>query len=158
MLPVLVPVACFLAGCIAAMFTRSKLYAIVLPGLLFLVFSIVSFITSIGLDEFGYGVALGSPYVVAGFFMAMMYAGFGALIVWQIRGAPVPAGLQPPSKALLRHLGDPISIHRYCDKYGVTRAEVEAAIGAGRMKAFSERGIDFVKDEPPLKLSTTQDA
>lgn len=158
MLPILFPILCFLTGGIAAMFTRSKLYAIVLPGLVFSVVSTIRLFALSQLGEIGEGAVLASPFIVAGFFMAMMYGGFGALIVWRIRGEPVAPGLEPHSKALLRHLADPISLRRYCDKYGVTQAEVEAAIGAGRMKAFSERGIDFVEDEPPPKLSTTQHA
>ena len=157
MSPISFPILCFLAGCIAAMFTRSKMYAIVFPGLAFLLVSIIGFITSIDFGEFGEGAALVSPFIFAGFFMAMMYAGIGALITWQIRGARISPGVHPPSKALLRYLRNPISVRRYCERYGVTQAEVEAAIGAGKMKAYSERGVDYVEDQPPPTLSPTKE-
>ena len=155
MLPMLFPILCFLTGCIAAMFTRSKLYAIVLPGLVFPVVSTIQFFALSQPGEMGEGAVLVSPFIIAGFFSAMMYAGIGALITWQIRGAPASPGEQPPSKALIRYLPNPISVRRYCDRYGVTQAEVEAAIGAGKMKAYSERGIDYVDDQPPPALSST---
>lgn len=157
MSPILFPILCFLAGCITAMFTRSKMYAIVFPGLVFLLFSIISFITSAGLGDFVEGVVFVSPFIFAGFFMAMMYAGIGAFIAWQIRGARVSPGVHPPSKALVRYLRDPISVRRYCERYGVTQAEVEAAIAAGKMKAYSERGVDYVEDQPPPTLSPTKE-
>jgi hypothetical protein len=125
------------------------MYAIVFPGLAYLLFSIVSFFTSIGIGDLGEGAALVSPFIIAGFLMAMMYAGIGAFITWQIRGARTAPIDRPPSKALLKHLRNPISVRRYCERYGVTQAEVEAAIGAGRMKAYSERGVDYVDDQPP---------
>lgn len=135
------------------------MYAIVLPGLAFFLFSILQFLTSIGLEELGEGVAIASPFIVGGLFSVMIYAGIGALITWQIRGAPIPPGERPHSKALLSYLADPISLRRYCDKYGVAQADVEAAVGAGKMRAYSERGIDFVEDQPPPPtLSTAKKA
>ena len=89
MLAMLFPVVCFLTGCIAALFTRSKLYAIVLPGLAFPVASTIRGVILSSPDEIGAGVVLASPFIVAGFLMGMMYAGIGALITWRIRGAPV---------------------------------------------------------------------
>jgi hypothetical protein len=85
----LFPVVCFLTGCIPALFTRSKLYAIVLPGLAFPVATTIGGFILSSPDEIGDGVVLASPFIVAGFLMGMMYAGFGALITWRIRGAPV---------------------------------------------------------------------
>ena len=150
-------IVCFFAGCIAAMFTRSKLYAIVLPSLITPVVMTIRVVVS-SPPAIGEAVVFTSPFIVAAFLMGLMYGGLGALVTWRLRGRPSAPGVHAPSKALLRHLARPISVSRYCDKYHVTQAEVEAAIGAAKIKGYSERGITFVDDEPPPPPSSTQQA
>lgn len=153
MLAMLFPVVCFLTGCIAALFTRSKLYAIVLPGLAFPVASTIRGFILSSPDEIGAGVVLASPFIVAGFLMGMMYAGIGALITWRIRGAPVAVSTSMagavPSAAVRRYLSNPISVDQYCAERGFDRLQVQELINEGAVKGYVDGAGLWIENRDP---------
>lgn len=153
MLPILFPILCFLTGCIAAMFTRSKLYAIVLPGLVFPVVSTIGLFALSKPGEMGEGAVLVSPFVIAGFFLAMMYAGFGAFVTWRIRGKPGVASKSMagsvPSSAVRRHLLNPVSVDQYCAERGWNRSQVQELINEGAVKGYVDGAGLWIENRDP---------
>lgn len=149
----LFPVLCFLTGCIAALLTRSKLYAIVLPGLAFPVVSTIRVIILSRPDEMGDGFLLASPFVVAGLLMGMMYASIGALITWRIRGAPVAVSTSMagavPSAAARKCLSNPISVDQYCAERGFDRAQVQELINDGAVKGYVDGAGLWIENRSP---------
>ncbi len=153
MIAMLFPVVCFLAGCIVALFTRSKLYAIVLPGLAFPVASTIKGLILSSPGEIGEVVVLASPFIVAGFLMGMMYAGIGALITWRIRGAPVAVSISMtgavPSAAVRRRFLNPIAVDQYCAERGFDRSQVEELINEGAVKGYVDGAGLWVENGDP---------
>lgn len=153
MLPMLFPILCFLTGCIAAMFTRSKLYAIVLPGLVFPVVSTVRLFALSQPGEMGEGAVLVSPFIIAGFFLAMMYAGIGAFVTWRIRGKPSAASKSMagavPSSAVRRHLSNPVSVDQYCAERGWNRSQVQELINEGAVKGYVDGAGLWIENRDP---------
>lgn len=149
----MLPIVCFLAGCIAAMLTRSKLYAIVLPSLVFPVVTTIRFFASSRPDEIGEGVVLVSPFIVAGFLMGLMFGGLGALITWRIRGEPAAASesmASPvPSPAARRYLSNPVSVDQYCAQRGFNRSQVQELINEGAVKGYVDGDGLWIENQDP---------
>jgi hypothetical protein len=97
----------------------------------------------------------GSESAVLGWLMvpvavvALPAAAAGIWLVWSARSAPPAAELRPPSKAVVRHLGQPIGVAAYCERYRVSTTRVMDWIDQGKMQAYSERGVVYVADKPP---------
>lgn len=153
MLPILFPVVCVLAGCIAAMFTRSKLYAIVFPGLIFPVVATVRLLVSSQPDEIGEGVVLVSPFIVAGFFLGLMYSGLGAFITWRVRGKASAVSKSMagavPSPAARRYLSNPVSVDQYCAERGFNRSQVQELINDGAVKGYVDGAGLWIENQDP---------
>ena len=153
MLPILFPVVCVLAGCIAAMFTRSKLYAIVLPGLVFPVGTTIRLLALSRPDEIGEGMVLASPFIVAGFVMGLMYAGIGAFITWRIRGKPSAVSKSMagavPSSAVRKHLSNPVSVDQYCAERGWDRSQVQELINEGALQGYVDGAGLWIENRDP---------
>ena len=153
MLPILFPVVCVLAGCIAAMFTRSKLYAIVFPGLIFPVVTTIRLLALTQPDEIGEGMLLASPFIVAGFFLGLMYSGIGAFITWRVRGKPGAVSTTMvgavPSPAVRRHLSNPVSVDQYCAERGWDRSQVQELINEGAVKGYVDGAGLWIENRDP---------